>query len=59
MTDIIASVSGVRGILGDNLTPENIIKFTSAFIEYCKKNSKSKKIVIGNDGRLHGNIYQI
>jgi len=56
MTDIIASVSGVRGILGDNLTPENIIKFTSAFIEYCRKNSKSKNIVIGYDGRKHGNI---
>jgi phosphomannomutase len=56
MTDIIASVSGVRGILGDNLTPENIIKFTSAFIEYCRKNSKSKKIVVGLDGRLHGNV---
>jgi phosphomannomutase len=56
MTEIIASVSGVRGIPGDNLTPENIIKFTSAFIQYCKKNSKSKKIVVGLDGRLHGNL---
>lgn len=56
MSDIIASVSGVRGILGDNLTPDNIIRFTSAFIRYCKKNSKSKKIVVGLDGRLHGNL---
>ncbi|MBI5403902.1 MAG: phosphoglucosamine mutase [Ignavibacteriae bacterium] len=56
MSDIIASVSGVRGILGDNLTPINIIKFTSAFIKYCKKNSKSDKIVVGNDGRLHGRL---
>jgi phosphomannomutase len=56
MTDIIASVSGVRGILGDNLTPENIIKFTSGFIQYCRKNSKSKKIVVGLDGRLHGSL---
>jgi phosphomannomutase len=56
MTEIIASVSGVRGILGDNLTPGNIIKFTSAFIEYCRKNSKSKKIVVGSDGRLNGNL---
>lgn len=56
MSDIIASVSGVRGILGDNLTPENIIKFTSAFIRYCRKNSKPKKIVVGTDGRMHGNL---
>ena len=56
MTDIIASVSGVRGILGDNLTPINIIKFTSAFLKYCKKNSKSNRIIVGNDGRLHGRL---
>lgn len=56
MSEIIASVSGVRGILGDNLTPNNIIKFTSAFIKYCRKNSKSDKIIVGNDGRLHGRL---
>lgn len=58
MSEIIASVSGVRGIIGDNLTPQNIAKFTSAFAEYCKKNSKGKtnKIVIGRDGRLHGDV---
>lgn len=56
MSDIIASVSGVRGIYGDNLTPQNISKFTSAFAEYCRKNSKSKKIVVGRDGRLNGEI---
>lgn len=56
MSEIIASVSGVRGIYGDNLTPQNISKFTSAFAEYCRKNSKSKKIVVGRDGRLNGEI---
>ncbi|MDZ4711373.1 MAG: phosphoglucosamine mutase [bacterium] len=59
MSEIIASVSGVRGILGDSLTPQNIIKFTSAFSEYCKKNSKGNlKIVVGGDGRLHGEIIE-
>ncbi|MBS1494225.1 MAG: phosphoglucosamine mutase [Bacteroidetes bacterium] len=56
MSEIIASVSGVRGIFGDNLTPQNISKFTSAFAEYCRKNSKSRKIVVGRDGRLNGEI---
>ena len=56
MSEIIASVSGVRGIYGDNLTPQNISKFVSAFAEYCRKNSKSKKIVVGRDGRLNGEI---
>lgn len=56
MSDIIASVSGIRGIIGDNLTPQNITKFASAFAEYCRKNSRSNKIVVGRDGRLHGEI---
>jgi len=63
MSEIIASVSGVRGILGDSLTPQNIIKFTSAFAEYCRRNSKTKKgqrikIVIGSDGRLNGEVIE-
>lgn len=53
MSNIIASVSGVRGIYGDNLTPDNINKFTSAFGIYCKPHKK-KLIVVGRDGRLHG-----
>lgn len=56
MSDIIASVSGVRGIVGDNLTPHNISKFTSSFAAYCRERYKSKKIVVGRDGRLHGDI---
>ncbi len=56
MSDIIVSVSGVRGIIGDSLTPWSISKYTSAFAEYCRKNNKSKRIVVGRDGRLHGDI---
>ena len=57
MSDIIASVSGIRGIIGDNLTPQNIIIFTSAFAEYCKRYFRSRsKIIVGRDGRLHGDL---
>jgi phosphomannomutase len=56
LSEIIASVSGVRGIMGDSLTPQNITKFTSAFAEYCKINSRSSRIVVGRDGRLHGDV---
>lgn len=58
MPPIIASVSGVRGITGDSLTPENIIKYTSAFAEYCRKTSSSNRIIVGRDGRLHGDIVE-
>ncbi|HPS64743.1 MAG TPA: phosphoglucosamine mutase, partial [Ignavibacteria bacterium] len=52
---IIASVSGVRGIIGDNLTPDVVVKFTSAFAAYCEKTSESRTIVVGYDGRVFGN----
>jgi phosphomannomutase len=55
-SEIIVSVSGVRGIAGESLTPQSIIKFTSAFAGYCSKKPGSKKIVTGRDGRLHGNV---
>ncbi len=60
MSEIIASVSGIRGITGDSLTPQNIIKFTSAFAQYCRKNSKSNnlRIAVGRDGRLFGEIIE-
>ena len=58
MPPIIASVSGVRGIMGDSLTPQNIIKFTSAYAQYLQKTSKSRTIVIGRDGRLHGEVVE-
>jgi phosphomannomutase len=56
MSDIIVSVSGVRGIMGDSLTPANIIKYVSAFAEYCRLTSKSKNIIVGRDGRLYGEV---
>lgn len=56
MSDIIVSVSGVRGILGDSLTPSNVIKYVSAFAEFCRKNSDNKNIVVGRDGRFYGDI---
>lgn len=60
LPQIIASVSGVRGIIGVNLTPEVIVKFTSAYAEYCKKKSDSKTIVIGYDGRVFGDfVYEL
>lgn len=56
MSEIIASVSGVRGIIGDSLTPQNIINFTSSFAALCRRKSKSNKIVVGWDGRMFGDV---
>ena len=57
---IIASVSGVMGIIGENLTPDVIVRFTSAFASYCERNSESKTVVVGYDGRVFGEfVYKI
>jgi phosphomannomutase len=47
---LIVSISGLRGIVGDALTPDVVLKYGNAFAEFCGKG----KIVIGRDGRYHG-----
>jgi phosphomannomutase len=47
---LMVSISGVRGIVGSTLTPEVVVKYASAFAEYCKRG----RIVIGRDGRVTG-----
>jgi phosphomannomutase len=47
---LMVSISGVRGIVGDSLTPEAVVSYASAFAEYCKRGT----VVIGRDGRVTG-----
>ena len=49
---LMVSISGIRGIVGESLTPEVIVKYVSAYAEYCN----GGKIVIGRDGRITGKI---
>lgn len=59
---LIKSISGIRGTIGgepgQNLTPIDIVRFTAAFATVIsnKSESKSKKIVIGRDGRISGKM---
>ncbi len=50
MATLIKSISGIRGIVGDGLSPENLINFTGAFAEFCNYG----KIVVGRDSRITG-----
>lgn len=56
---LIKSISGIRGTIGgapgDALTPVDIVKFTSAFGMWVK-NRKGKRIVVGRDARLSGEL---
>lgn len=57
---LIKSISGIRGTIGgragDNLTPIDIVKFTAAFGKIMTKEGYNKKIVIGRDARLSGDM---
>ena len=56
---LIKSISGIRGTIGgtagENLTPSDIVKFTTAYALWLKKEDNNpKKVVIGRDGRISG-----
>ena len=57
---LIKSISGIRGTIGgnpgDSLTPVDILKFTVAFGKWTAAKSGKKKIVIGRDARISGEM---
>ena len=62
---LIKSISGIRGTIGgktgDNLTPEDIVKFVSAYAEWLKnnRNGKKLKVVVGRDARISGQMVKM
>lgn len=59
---LIKSISGIRGTIGgkagENLTPIDIIKFTSAFVALLREEKVGQPLtlVIGRDARVSGDI---
>ena len=59
---LIKSISGIRGTIGgeqgDNLTPIDIVKFTTAYARFMseKHNGKRLTIVVGRDARISGEM---
>ncbi len=57
---LIKSISGIRGTIGgrvnENLTPLDVVKFTSAFGTWLQQNNNKKDLtlVIGRDARISG-----
>ncbi|MCX7833992.1 MAG: phosphoglucosamine mutase [Ignavibacteria bacterium] len=56
INELIVSVSGIRGIIGETLTPKEIVKYVSAFGEFIRKKYKNKNIILGRDGRKNGEL---
>ncbi len=61
---LIKSISGIRGTIGgeqgDNLTPADVLKFTTAYARWLKEMhpNKSLKAVVGRDARISGPMVQ-
>jgi phosphomannomutase len=57
---LIKSISGIRGTIGgkpgDNLSPLDIVKFAAAYGSRVLQMNKGKKIVVGRDGRISGEM---
>ncbi len=47
---LMVSISGIRGIVGESLTPDVIVNYIAGFAEYCGRGT----VVIGRDGRCTG-----
>jgi phosphomannomutase len=53
----MVSVSGVRGRVGDGLTPEVIAHFAAAFGAYARQRGPGRTVVIGRDSRVSGPMF--
>jgi phosphomannomutase len=57
---LIKSISGIRGTIGgsvgEGLTPLDIVKFVSAYGTWAVNKTGAKKIVLGRDARISGNM---
>lgn len=52
MPTLMVSISGIRGLVGDGLDPETLVKYTSAYADFIN----TGKIVIGRDARISGEM---
>lgn len=55
---LIASVSGIRGIVGDGLDPTTLVRYAGAYGSWCRKRARADGraplIVVGRDARPSG-----
>ena len=54
MANLMVSVSGVRGIVGDGLTSQNVMQFAQAFGNYLGNG----EVVVGRDSRVTGTMFK-
>ncbi|WP_207493626.1 phosphoglucosamine mutase [Aridibaculum aurantiacum] len=59
---LIKSISGIRGTIGgkpgDTLSPLDVVKFSAAYGTWLLQQNTGKKVVLGRDGRISGELVQ-
>ena len=59
---LIKSISGIRGTIGgkpgNTLSPLDVVKFTAAYGTWLTQQGAKRKIVVGRDGRMSGEMVQ-
>ncbi len=59
---LIKSISGIRGTIGgkpgNTLSPLDVVRFTAAYGTMLRNESNNKKVIIGRDGRISGELVQ-
>ncbi|MEM1184154.1 MAG: phosphoglucosamine mutase [Planctomycetota bacterium] len=53
---LIVGVSGLRGIVGESLTPEVAVRFAGAFGGWLRETRGYARVVVGHDGRAGGEV---
>ncbi|MDX1420699.1 MAG: phosphoglucosamine mutase [Rubricoccaceae bacterium] len=54
---LIASISGIRGVFGDGLDPDVIVRYAAAFGAWCREQDGARPlVVVGRDGRTTGAV---
>jgi phosphomannomutase len=54
---LIASISGIRGVFGDGLDPEVLVRYASAYAVWCRDQTQGRPlVVVGRDARVTGPI---
>jgi phosphomannomutase len=51
---LMVSVSGVRGVVGESLTPDLVVRFAAAFGAWARHRGPGRRVVLGRDSRVSG-----
>ena len=54
---LMVSVSGIRGRVGEALTPEVVARYAAAFGAWSISQGKSRAVVVGRDSRVSGAMF--